>query len=894
MAAMRRSIAAVSLAVAFTCSGLASAAQDEAKPFWLVKDGKPAASIVITPRPRYPRTTQKDKSKPVWVKHAIASTRYGHALHAAREMQRVIEAVTGAKLPIAHDGAKVEGNVVLIGHIGATRKAPLPAGTFDANYLVARVMGDVLVLRGRDRFAFDGKRVRGYSGSADSVYHFLERVLGVRWFAPGEVGRELPPASADLFVPGDLDLRFTPTVRFGGELGRVPYHRYNRAKPKGLFRVYGGHSWGDLVRPDIYFNKKGNPGQYHPEYYALVNGRRITDIKHGGSLCTTHPEVVRIATARVREYFDRGFDVVELGQPDSYDDESACHCARCMKVGDASAKGLGARIAAFHLAIAGETLKTHPHKYVLHSLYGPSYHMPKGYAGPFPKNFMLEFSGSRGEIFGLMKRYEPLKPAGVTIYLYEFTAYNSLGWGGPKSSVDQIIELFRNCRKAKVQFIYWCGWADNNFGMEAPQYWLAQQLQWDWNQDPRALMNEFWRRYFRTAGGEMRALHAYLDRRKHETVLARYPKAEGVPFKSYFPKLGSYKVYPALFNEETSREVARRLERARRLAAGDATLLRRIRLVEESYRFNVITAACYRPHEKFQESGQLGDLKRLKEKVAVREAFVAELRKREKAREFRDFCKPVTSPSRNWWDKKATSSGLYGHGPFSGPFKLDLDRMIEQIAKNPLKRHMAPRVAGMPTAAAWARVPALQLVETHAKSLAGFRTEVRVAWDARNLYVHFTCHDPKAGFLMVNHAKERDGRVWADDDVEVFIGHPKDPSKYYQFLVNAAGVRADLRRGWPRFDLDPDVMKANIKWDGKWSVDVDKAGAPKLWKARFTIPFATLGLAPEAGRTWRMNFARYRPKKSPEEPREGFLFSWNPTFGQFGTTGRFGMLTFGK
>jgi len=859
----------------------------------LVEDGKPAATIVMSPGPARPRDAAKDSE--AWIAFLLAANAHDRVHSAAKDLQEHLRAITGAELPLVEDTARPEGALILIGDTAQGRALGFPGDALNKHYVLVRVSGNALVLQGRDHAAWDGRHPRGFSGTSDAVYVFLEQVLGVRWFAPGKVGRELPPATRDLSVPDDLDVSQTPSVVFGGEMGRMRWHSRNRAKVRGSIKQWGGHNWTDLLKTDIYLDKENHPESYHPEHFALVGGKRgPVDPWPGGSLCTSNPDVIRICADSVRRLFDAGFDVVELGAPDSYSDVKACHCPECMKVSDTSTAGLGNRVWVFHLAIARELLETHPRgKYVEHLMYGPTYHVPPEVTGPLPSNFMAKFTGSRGEVFRLMKKYRRLGFAASTLGLYEFTSYNPLGFGGPKSSVAQIAEVFRKARENDVIYIYWCGWADNNFGLETPQYWLAMQLQWNWNQNPHALMEEFWRRYFRAAGEEMKTFYGYLDRRKRETILARYPLPDGEAFKGHFAKLRAYQVYPLLFGEETHGEVSRRLARAKALAKGDDVLLRRIGLVEEAYEFNKITAACFPPHARFQRTGALEDAEALKAAVEKRRAFVADLRRRGQAGEFDDFCPPVLRPG--WWQFGSLVEQLDSHGPFQGPFTLDLDVMIAGLKANPLKTHVIPRLAAPPDERSWARIEPLRLQNSMTGEMeADFATDVRVAWTPGHLYARFDCQETKAAALTILSGKKRDDPVWRDDDVEVFVGHPEDASKYYQFLANAVGVQADLSRGWPRFDLDPEPLKPNIEWDAEWTVEVDLSKAPRLWQVTMAIPLKDLQLAPKAGDTWRMNFGRYRPRKSDDEPKAGYAYSWNPTFGQFGNTGRFGMITFGE
>ena len=60
------------------------------------------------------------------------------------------------------------------------------------------------------------------------------------------------------------------------------------------------HSFYDLISPQKYFAE-------HPEYFALVDGARRAD---HAQLCLTHPEVLRLAVERVRQWIREHPDAV--------------------------------------------------------------------------------------------------------------------------------------------------------------------------------------------------------------------------------------------------------------------------------------------------------------------------------------------------------------------------------------------------------------------------------------------------------------------------------------------------------------------------------------------------------------------------------------------------------
>jgi hypothetical protein len=128
-------------------------------------------------------------------------------------------------------------------------------------------------------------------------------------------------------------------------------------------------------------------------------------------------------------------------------------------------------------------------------------------------------------------------------------------------------------------------------------------------------------------------------------------------------------------------------------------------------------------------------------------------------------------------------------------------------------------------------------------------TTARVLFDDRFLYVGFDCSEPDTASLKKEVA-ERDGKVWDDDCVEVFVLADPDLG-YRHIVVNAAGT----------------VMDENCtggKHDASWNGDVKAAVAVeegKRWTATLSVPLKDLGAYVGENLSWRMNLTRMRPAR---------------------------------
>ncbi len=153
------------------------------------------------------------------------------------------------------------------------------------------------------------------------------------------------------------------------------------------------------------------------------------------------------------------------------------------------------------------------------------------------------------------------------------------------------------------------------------------------------------------------------------------------------------------------------------------------------------------------------------------------------------------------------------------------------------------------------------------------RTVCRVGQTTQGLYLAFECWDSDLAGLSPK-VVQRDGPVWTDDCVEVFLAPATGRVDYLHFAVNAAGVQYDERG-------------ADAFWDRYWLVKTGRA--PGRWTAELFLPFSALELRADdpADLAWTGNFYREYPGRGP---LPGELSGWSPTFGNFARPAYFGKL----
>jgi len=156
-------------------------------------------------------------------------------------------------------------------------------------------------------------------------------------------------------------------------------------------------------------------------------------------------------------------------------------------------------------------------------------------------------------------------------------------------------------------------------------------------------------------------------------------------------------------------------------------------------------------------------------------------------------------------------------------------------------------------------------------------TEVRVIYDASNLYIGVYCYTEDPSRIIVNDLK-RDFNPNNGDSIEIILDTLADKRSGFLFVTNPAGAKYDAQ-------LANDGRDINSDWDGVWHVEssIHSDG----WSAEFAIPFETLRFSEEGGGSWGINFLRrirhkneidtwiLIPRRYLGGPRSGYLVSFS-------------------
>lgn len=521
----RRALALPALALlANACAGPAPSASSPPPPearggsFALAASGRPRCDIVVA---------EKEAAGPV--------------LFAAQELQKYVEAMSGARPAIVRAPAALPAIVL-------TTQDPAVPGV-DVSP-VAPAAAD----RYRMRVTAQGISLAGATPRAVlyAAYDLLER-LGCGWCVPGD---DTVPRRDTLSLPA-LEIDTAPAFQHrmmldfplqsvGQSIAIVDwiaknrlnwvhpcpnahgeptawYDRRDKVAPeiekRGLHVMFGGHTMHTWL-PEDYF-------QAHPAWFAYNKGERKPP-----ELCVSNRELIPELVRNMRRFLDRcpEVDVVDLWHPDT---EVFCHCAVCTRgLVPESAQGVkpdatpaDAVQAAYVISyfefmnrVAAEIARSHPAVKISPLIYAASDRaMPDGCPAPADNLFPGLAHISRDSyrpLTGEPKSAVNMRFLGNDItwmakakhhYIYEY--YNC--WIPPYlyPGVRVIVRDLQILKEVGAQ-----GGSSDMYGYSPVNMYVAARALWSPDLDWEAAVRDFCLRYFGDAGGEMADSEVALDK----------------------------------------------------------------------------------------------------------------------------------------------------------------------------------------------------------------------------------------------------------------------------------------------------------------------------------------------------------------------------------------------
>ncbi|OHE78010.1 MAG: hypothetical protein A3G75_12640, partial [Verrucomicrobia bacterium RIFCSPLOWO2_12_FULL_64_8] len=503
----------------------------------------------------------------------------------AGELKDYLTRITGAVFLIYGDDRDLPAgfNRISIGRTRLLGDKGITADGLEPEGFRLKTSGDTLFILGADD-----------AGTQYGVYEFLEAHCGVRWFYPGEYGEEVP--RQETLQVGRVDERQAPWFKWR-RIGRnieSDYSLFGRKWKLGSsLNIDGVHAWGRMVPPAVY-------GPTHPEYYAEVKGTRQRDWNkfdgsHAYQLCTSNPEVVKLAIAWTCKYFDEhpDVDVVSISPNDG---GGFCECERCRaldvpgefidRLGVTGQPVLTDRLFTFANAVAEGVAKVHPQKQVLMLAY-TYYRDPPKRVKVHP-NLNVQFCDNaefhwdprqKAERVGWLQRWVELTP-NVSIYEY----YVWAGYQPVRGFVPLISESIKRFHQLGIRMFRTQSDLLGDFGRSGLNYYVAAKLLWNPELDTEAVVNDYCEQAFgEGAAPIMRRYFRLLDERWKVAVKKVGGRMEHVNITPNHP---SY--YLIAYDAETRAELWALLREAE-AAARTEPQKARVRLFANALRYSEIT-----------------------------------------------------------------------------------------------------------------------------------------------------------------------------------------------------------------------------------------------------------------------------------------------------------------
>jgi len=163
-------------------------------------------------------------------------------------------------------------------------------------------------------------------------------------------------------------------------------------------------------------------------------------------------------------------------------------------------------------------------------------------------------------------------------------------------------------------------------------------------------------------------------------------------------------------------------------------------------------------------------------------------------------------------------------------------------------------------------------------------TSFRLAYDDEALYLGIVAQEPSPE-RIAGEPRERDGDVWRDDEIEVFVDATSDRRTYHQFAVGLKeGTQYDAVGG-PRHGTF-----GSKEWNGEWQA-AREIGRDAV-VLELAIPYQTLGIkTPQPDDQWGLNLCRNRQGKGKKDG-ESEMSAWCLTYRRFHVPSHFGTVTF--
>ncbi len=827
-------------------------------------------------------------------------------IQGARELQTLIRLVGGVELPVRTTPTPGK-HAIVIGAHPLMDAAGINISNLRKDGFIMQVKNADLYLAGNDRDTGNTRDFFTWSpfiesrraGTYFAVVEFARRFLGVEWYMPGPRGMEWR-ARSRITVPAKLAIREEPRfirrmiegawkaspgyqdklVKLG--ILRRNYYRKDVARECevwGRHMLLGNnkvvqfqHAWFMFIpakeptrwAPAVY-------GREHPEYFALVDGRRTnyyTSGHCGGQLCISNPEVIRTYAENIIRYAKKtGQKNFSLSQNDG---GGQCQCARCTALdGRDPVTGeqvLADRLLGFCNRIAARVVREVPDVRLGVIAYGVTRHPPVVPIAIHPNVYISDVYNMLPNLWHAGKAQRSRIIRDLTTWRRQArhvalsSYYNIYGnWSLPWDTTDvtgEVMKIIARYDSSDGICMNNCRYFGLAPGVDGARLWVLARLLWNPEQSAIDLQKQFFRGAFGPEAGKYIEQYFAAINQSWIRVMQANPMDWTRPnaaLECSYP----LKVYSPIRN--TCRTL---LARAVAAAADKNDRIRwRVDRVARGWRFTELTMDAIRYARMARTGAYRGE--------GLTQAGV--------------------------WEK-AVSAGRARRAMLNDPEnyyaigQCSVDECARQrplgiVEKIPESIHMRIAVPlvretftidGKLDESAWARLtPTRDFRENNKGTPSRVITRVRACRTSDALVLGYFCGEPHMDKLT---CVNQPASIWKGDVAEFYFSATGSRMDFRQFLVNPNSIgKAYFMRGDRGMDAN---------WNPRWEYAAHKDR--NHWSVEMKIPLKALGLGAGqlATETPFVNFFRERYTQANENS------GWAPTSGGFAQPAKYGRMLF--
>jgi len=430
---------------------------------------------------------------------------------AALDLQRYVQAVTGAKLALVN---APQPRMIGLGSSPAAVAQSLSAEKMPLESFRVVTRGSDVFILGPDT-ANDELTPQGgtTNGTANGVYAFIERFLGVRWLMPGPHGDYVPHAEA-LSIP-DTDWSETPFFlnrRVPYTQERTPASKQWWARQRLGWSLFLSHSHNfRAIKPEAFTT--------HPEWFPEGGGVRVPPSGEY-KLCLTNEGLIEAFAAAAIKAFDDNPQMTSFSLSPS-DGGGWCQCAKCKALYETDPNGdlsVTPAVINFYNRVAEIVGRKYPDKVLAGYIYA-NYVYPPSKPFKLAPNMFLVWAPSFDYGFTLYRpdmqqRWEALVPQWLKVtdkiayYDLPNCVHNELGAPNPPG-LKILKFLYPRLKKANMKGVYVYG--SPAWGYAGPMNYLLAKLAWNPDEDVDALFSEYVEKAYAEAAPEIKRFFLLLD-----------------------------------------------------------------------------------------------------------------------------------------------------------------------------------------------------------------------------------------------------------------------------------------------------------------------------------------------------------------------------------------------